>query len=398
MPVAYRLPPATAIRPAAGWSDSMLSRRRRSARRQPRSSQTEPPLSSSSARSTAAGSVQCETRTQVSAPGASVNSQAMWLRMRLPRPASPSSTIRNGGSVETIVVSIQTLRIGPLTQNRAPAPTPTESIRVRWKSVRKWSVKEGRAARSRSAAKTCSRGASISISALTGPIKAGILVAGRLEPPVRRIRVTGPRERVSIARDSVRKERFPIFESVGTSPAGDAFTTGSMPGEGTYFCLVCGTQLALRETDHLPQCSVCGSSRFRRDSIFAGRQEHGTPTREFAVPAERESPGWLDEAREQLSGPGYHLALRERGEVATYRLEIGWTKVGRCERAEICLDDPSVSRRHALIATDEDRPPRILDDRSLNGILVNGRKVEWTELKDGDELTLGRYRLFLLQA
>jgi DNA-directed RNA polymerase subunit RPC12/RpoP len=171
-----------------------------------------------------------------------------------------------------------------------------------------------------------------------------------------------------------------------------------MPGEGTYFCLVCGTQLALRETDHLPQCSVCGSSRFRRDSIFAGLQEHGSPTLEFAVPTQSEAPAWLVEAREQLTERGNHLALRERGEVAIYRLEIGWTKIGRCQRAEIYLDDPSISRRHALIATDEGRPPRILDDRSLNGVLVNGRKVDWAELKDGDELTLGRYRLFLLQA
>jgi hypothetical protein len=190
----------------------------------------------------------------------------------------------------------------------------------------------------------------------------------------------------------------PIFESAGTSPAGEAFATGSMPGEGTFFCLVCGTRLALRETDSLPECSVCGSSRFRRDSIFASLQEHGSPTLEFAVTAEREAPGWLDQARDQLTEPGYHLAMRERGELATYRLEIGWTKIGRCHRAEINLDDPSVSRRHALIATDEGRPPRVLDDRSLNGVLVNGHKVDWTELKDGDELTIGRYRLFLLQA
>jgi DNA-directed RNA polymerase subunit RPC12/RpoP len=189
---------------------------------------------------------------------------------------------------------------------------------------------------------------------------------------------------------------FPIFEA-GTSPAGEAFATGSMPGEGTYFCLVCGTQLALHETDPLPECSVCGTSRFRRDSIFAGRQEHGSPTLEFAVNGQRESRAWLDEAREQLAETGYHLALRDRGEVQTFHLEVGWARIGRCERAEIFLDDPSVSRRHAMVATDEDRPPRILDDRSLNGLLVNGRKVDWTELSDGDELTIGRYRLFLLQ-
>jgi DNA-directed RNA polymerase subunit RPC12/RpoP len=191
---------------------------------------------------------------------------------------------------------------------------------------------------------------------------------------------------------------FPIFESAGTSPAGEAFATGSTPGEGTYFCLVCGTQLALRETDQLPECAVCGTSRFRRDSIFAGLQEHGSPTLEFALGGQRESRAWLDEARAQLTGPGYQLVLRDGDEIQTFHLEVGWTKIGRCERAEICLDDPSVSRRHAMIATDEGRPPRILDDRSLNGLFVNGRKVDWTELSDGDELTIGRYRLFLLQA
>lgn len=169
-----------------------------------------------------------------------------------------------------------------------------------------------------------------------------------------------------------------------------------MPGEGTYFCLVCGTQVSLRETDELPLCTLCGSTRFRRDSIFAGLQEHGSPTLEFAVSDRREPQLWLDEAREQLSEPGYHLALRDAGEIKTFHLEVGWTRIGRCARAEICIDDPSVSRRHAMIATDPGRPPRILDDRSLNGLLVNGRKVEWAELSDGDELTIGRYRLFLL--
>jgi len=189
---------------------------------------------------------------------------------------------------------------------------------------------------------------------------------------------------------------FTIFDSAGTSPAGEAFATGSMPGEGTYFCLVCGSQLALRETDQLPECAICGASRFSRDSIFAGLQEHGSPTIEFAIDGKGEVHPWLEETREQLTGPGYHLALRDEGEVRTFHLEVGWTKIGRCERAEICLDDPSVSRRHAMIATDEGRPPRILDDRSLNGVLVNGRKVDWTELSDGDELTIGRYRLYVL--
>jgi hypothetical protein len=188
----------------------------------------------------------------------------------------------------------------------------------------------------------------------------------------------------------------PIFNSAGTSPAGNAFATGSMPGEGTYFCLVCGSQVALYETDELPLCSSCGASRFRRDSIFSSLQEHGSPTVEFAVTAEREPPGWLDDARELLTEPGYHLAVRERGEIRTFALAEGWTKLGRCRNAEICLDDPSVSRRHAMICAEAGEPPRVLDDRSLNGVLVNGRRADVAELEAGDELAIGRYRLYLL--
>jgi pSer/pThr/pTyr-binding forkhead associated (FHA) protein len=89
--------------------------------------------------------------------------------------------------------------------------------------------------------------------------------------------------------------------------------------------------------------------------------------------------------------------MRERGEIATFHLAHGWSRIGRCATAAICLDDPSVSRRHAMIACESDKLPRVLDDRSLNGVLVNGRKVDWAELDPGDELTIGRYRLYLLQ-
>ncbi len=194
-----------------------------------------------------------------------------------------------------------------------------------------------------------------------------------------------------------RKERFPIFNSAGTSPAGEAHATGTVPGEGTWFCLVCGTQLSLREPEPLPTCPRCGASRFRRDSIFSALQEHGSPTVEFAINPTHEPPLWLDDAREKLTEPGLYLVARERGETTSFHLEEGWSRVGRCPTAEVCLDDPSVSRRHAMIALEAGKPPRILDDRSLNGVLINGRKADIAELDPGDELTIGRYRLYLLQ-
>lgn len=190
----------------------------------------------------------------------------------------------------------------------------------------------------------------------------------------------------------------PIFDSAGTSAAGEVYASGAIPGEGTYFCLVCGSQLSLRETDALPGCARCNACRFRRDSIFASLRDHGTPTVEFSPPAASEPPGWLEEARGQLSGPGFHLAVRERGQILTFALEEGWSRIGRCSTAEVSLDDPTVSRRHAMICVEAERNPRILDDRSLNGILVNGSKCDVGELEPGDELAIGRYRLYLLQA
>ena len=44
----------------------------------------------------------------------------------------------------------------------------------------------------------------------------------------------------------------------------------------------------------------------------------------------------------------------------------------------------------------EDGGARILDDRSLNGVFVNGERVDMRELGDGDEVTVGRFWLYFL--
>ena len=40
----------------------------------------------------------------------------------------------------------------------------------------------------------------------------------------------------------------------------------------------------------------------------------------------------------------------------------------------------------------------MLDDRSLNGVFVNDEEVDWGKLEDGDELRVGRFQLFALEA
>jgi hypothetical protein len=172
---------------------------------------------------------------------------------------------------------------------------------------------------------------------------------------------------------------------------------GTTPGAGTYFCASCGSQLSLREEDRLPKCPRCGATDYQRDSIFAAMQDHGQ-TAEIAIPAETSTPDWLATARTLLSDPGRYLALRDdEGEVKVLPINQGWTRIGRSATADIRLDDPSVSRRHALIVSEQPDALRVLDDRSLNGVFLNGEVVDWGRLADGDELAIGRFRLFALE-
>src|SRR5665811_2434119 len=124
-------------------------------------------------------------------------------------------------------------------------------------------------------------------------------------------------------------------------------------------------------------------------------QEHAGATAEFEVPADAAPSSWLDELRVALKPGSRHLVCRdEQGEVLDFEIGAGWSRIGRSIAADIRLDDPSVSRRHALVVSEPGESLRVLDDRSLNGILVNSDVVEWGKLEDGDELTIGSYRLF----
>ena len=66
--------------------------------------------------------------------------------------------------------------------------------------------------------------------------------------------------------------------------------------------------------------------------------------------------------------------------------------IGRGLSADVRLDDATVSRKHAVIV---ERPEGavILDDRSMNGVWVNGERVTEAALADGDEILLGRIAL-----
>jgi len=65
--------------------------------------------------------------------------------------------------------------------------------------------------------------------------------------------------------------------------------------------------------------------------------------------------------------------------------------VGRATEAAVVLDDVTVSRQHAKLSR-EGAKWRVKDLRSLNGTYVNKERVESKELKDGDELQIGKFR------
>ena len=77
---------------------------------------------------------------------------------------------------------------------------------------------------------------------------------------------------------------------------------------------------------------------------------------------------------------------------ARYLLDSDVMTVGRHPEADIFFDDVTVSRRHAEITRDRNRF-EIVDQRSLNGTYVNGERVDRSNLVNGAEVRIGKFRL-----
>jgi FHA domain-containing protein len=82
-----------------------------------------------------------------------------------------------------------------------------------------------------------------------------------------------------------------------------------------------------------------------------------------------------------------------------FAIELAEMLVGRRDdhqniRPAVPLNDPGASRRHAKILLDKDGAVRLQDLASMNGTKLNGQDVvsgSVNPLKDGDEITLGRW-------
>lgn len=71
----------------------------------------------------------------------------------------------------------------------------------------------------------------------------------------------------------------------------------------------------------------------------------------------------------------------------------GGQHIGSGADCDIRIQDAAISGHHARLSMDAEGRFYIHDEGSRNGVFVNGERVQFRELVDGDRLQLGRTRL-----
>ncbi len=134
--------------------------------------------------------------------------------------------------------------------------------------------------------------------------------------------------------------------------------------DGANFCSSCGAPLALEEvtTDHPIIEPDSGEGSLQIDRSAFGLHE------------------------------GLFVVLQGVKAGARYALDTDVVTVGRHPKSDIFLDDITVSRRHAEVRRDG-ASYSVHDVGSLNGTYVNRQRADDLELRDGDELQVGKFKL-----
>ena len=86
--------------------------------------------------------------------------------------------------------------------------------------------------------------------------------------------------------------------------------------------------------------------------------------------------------------------LNDETKSSSWLLTNGIHKIGRLESKEIILDDITVSRNHAFISVD-DETVTISDEKSTNGIFVNGKLTDESVLMSGYRIQIGKFNLII---
>jgi adenylate cyclase len=81
------------------------------------------------------------------------------------------------------------------------------------------------------------------------------------------------------------------------------------------------------------------------------------------------------------------------GQIELFEITGSTVEIGRADSNDLVLNHASVSRRHTRLEAPPDAPPFLRDLGSLNGTLVNGRRIEKHSLTDQDLIQIGVYQL-----
>jgi len=150
-------------------------------------------------------------------------------------------------------------------------------------------------------------------------------------------------------------------------------------------CPECGSEV----TSEMKFCAECGTRLVQAQSTVSYAPS-------FVGEDEEAGPGTASD-----EGGPEGAALIELDQVegtAGRRMhDIGdkLVTVGRSPESQIFLDDVTVSRQHAEIFRREQHAAkgfRIRDAGSLNGTYVNRVRVDSVDLRNGDEIQIGKYR------
>lgn len=141
-------------------------------------------------------------------------------------------------------------------------------------------------------------------------------------------------------------------------------------------CPECGSPV----NENMKFCAECGA-----------RLTHGQSTVSYApsFAEEEESLAATDDA----NGAALIELDQVEGTAGRRMHDIGKdvVTVGRSPQSNLFLDDVTVSRHHAEILRGEGGY-RISDSGSLNGTYVNRVRVDSVDLRNGDEIQVGKYR------
>jgi hypothetical protein len=154
---------------------------------------------------------------------------------------------------------------------------------------------------------------------------------------------------------------------------------------GVVFCNQCGH----RNPSGSNFCSSCG----------AALGHPGDDTTITFAPVE--SAGEVAEEEISVTLPeladGLGMLVVKRGPNAGSRfvLDSEVTKAGRHPDSDIFLDDVTVSRRHAEFVRHAGGYV-VRDVGSLNGTYLNRERIDEAELKNGDEVQIGKFKLVYL--